>query len=98
MKTQITTHNRNRLTVTCFIVLPTIVIRAKAPYTQYQPLYKNPFPYSLKTVWCKMKSETNNMARGKAKAFHFVLKLAPPKRAIAPNGEKFASGNISWLK
>jgi hypothetical protein len=34
------------------------------------------------------------VSKGKPKAFQFLLKYAPPKRAIAPNGEKLLRGEI----
>jgi hypothetical protein len=40
----------------------------------------------------------NNIANGKATAFHLLLKYAPPNMAIAPTGEKLASGEMSELK
>jgi len=40
----------------------------------------------------------NNISKGKANAFHLLLKYAPPNMAIAPTGEKLASGEMSELK
>jgi hypothetical protein len=42
-----------------------------------------------------MKSEIKSINNGNAKAFHCLVKYAPPKSAIAPKGEKLAAGEIS---
>ena len=40
----------------------------------------------------------NNISNGKINAFHLLLKYAPPNMAIAPTGEKLASGEMLELK
>src|SRR5436190_18579206 len=75
MRTHTITETKKRwIVIFVKVNLLIIVITANAPYTQYQPPYKNPFPYFLKTVWCNTMSEMNNINNGKTNAFHLLLK------------------------